>query len=264
LLLIPPAGGIETHDNTALSWVSRIIHFLILPALVFLLVPVFYKDWLRNRIDTIERAARWRIVVSVIFWLTIALLVLVGMRFFIDVYRGSDRFALALIKFVLVSFVLGYSLLYSWKELQYCHKKPLCNILAAGFVEQHNKFLNAHDFDKAYAALVKACETAPDEANIWCILAFFCETFLKKTAEADKYMAKAGELITTKKSGSDSDKACYLNYLGVILYERGEYDKGLDYMKQSIDIEPRPGRISSYEKKLSESRDKHRELKITD
>ena len=78
----------------------------------------------------------------------------------------------------------------------------------------------------------------------------------KDTADADKFMAKAEELITSKKATRDSEKACYLNYLGAILYERGDYQKGLEYIKQSIDIEPRPGRISSYEKKLSESRDK--------
>jgi hypothetical protein len=123
LNLALPGGGIEPRDNRALSWASRIIHSLTAATVVFWLALFFYKDWLRNRIDTIERAARWRIVVSVIFWLTIALLVLVGMRFFVVVYRGSDRFALALIKFVLVSFVLGYSLLYSWKELQYCRRR---------------------------------------------------------------------------------------------------------------------------------------------
>lgn len=254
-----PRGSVEPRDNKALLWASRIIHFLTAPALVFWLVLFFYKDWLRDRIDMIERAARWKIVVSLSFWLTIALLVLVGMRFFIDIYRGSDRFVFALIMFVLVSFVLGDSLLYFWKEWQYCRKKPLCNILAAGFVEQHTKFLNAHDFDKAYTALVKACETAPDEAKLWCILAFFCETFCNKTAEADKYMATAEELLTKKKAGGDSDKACYLNYLGSILYGRGEYDKGLECMKQSIDIEPTPGRISSYEKKLAEYGNKNRE-----
>jgi tetratricopeptide (TPR) repeat protein len=256
LNLLLPGYGIEPRDNKALLWASIIIRFLTAPALVFWLLLFFYKDWLRNRIDTIKRAARWRIVVSLSFWLTIVLLVLVGMRFFIDVYRGSDRFVFALI---IPMLLMGYSLLYFWKEWQYCRKKPLCNILAASFVEQHNKFLHSHDFDKSYAALVKACETAPDEPKLWCILASFCETFCNKTAEADKYMATAEELLTKKKAGSNSDKACYLNYLGSILYERGECDKGLEYMKQSIDIEPTPGRISLYEKKLAESRDKRRE-----
>ena len=141
-------------------------------------------------------------------------------------------------------------------DLRYYCKQPFCNIAAAGLLEKHTKFLTAHDFDKAYDVLVKACETAPDGTELWCRLALFCEVFRKDTTETDKWMAKARELISTKKANSDSDNACYLNYLGTIIYERGEYDKGLEYMKQSIDIEPRPGRINIYEKKLSEFKDK--------
>lgn len=254
-----PGSGIEPRDNRALSWASRIIHFLTSPMVLLWLLLFFYEDWLRKRIDTIERAARWRIVVSVIWWLTIALLVLVGTKFFVVVYRGSEKFVFALINFILLSFFVGFCLLYSWKAFQYCCTHSLRNIAAACLLGQHTKFLRAKEFDKAYAALVKACEIAPDGILLWCGLAFFCETFRKNTVEADRYMARAAELLTTKKSSSNSDKACYLDYLGSILYERGEYDKGLEYMKQSIDIEPTPGRISSYEKKLAESRDKRRE-----
>jgi tetratricopeptide (TPR) repeat protein len=249
-------GGFGHRHNEALLWILIIIRPISVITTVFWLALFFYKDWLRGRIDTIERASRMRIVVSVLWWLTITMLALPGIRFFIVSYRGSDRLVFASIEFVLLSLCLGYILLTSWPEWRYFRTQPLCNIVAAYLLEQHSKFAHARNFDKAYAVLIKASEIAPDELELWCRSAFFCEMIRKDRAEADKFMAKAEELITSKKATRDSEKACYLNYLGTILYGRGDYQKGLEHIKQSIDIEPRPGRISSYEKKLSESRDK--------
>jgi tetratricopeptide (TPR) repeat protein len=247
---------LSTGTIKALWWAGKIVFFISIPLMVSLVALFFYADRLRSRMDTTELAARMKIVASIIPWLTIILLIIIEARFFIILYRGSDHLVFTSINFLLLSLCLGISLFYSWPVAQYCRKQPLCNIVAACLLEQHSKFVNARDLDKAYVALVKACETAPDELELWCRLAFFCEMIRKDTAEADKFMAKAEELITSKKATRDSEKACYLNYLGAILYERGDYQKGLEYIKQSIDIEPRPGRISSYEKKLSESRDK--------
>jgi len=221
--------------------------------MVFLVTLLFYEDWLRRRIDTIERAYRMRIVVSIIFWLTIVFLVLIGARFVVILYRGSDHLISTSIRFLLLGLCFGFLLLYSWKSLLYFRKRPLCNIVAACLIEQHDKFVKASNLDKAYSALVKACEAAPDGVWLWCRLALFCERTRKNSAEADKYMARADELITTK-ANSIGDKACYLDYLGLINYVRGEHDTGLEYIKQAIDIEPKPYRIKLYEELLSDSK----------
>jgi tetratricopeptide (TPR) repeat protein len=251
-------AALSADEMKALWWAGKIIFFTSIPLMVFLVALFFYEDWLRKRIDTIELAHRMRIIVSIIFWLTIILLVLIEIRFVIILYRGSDHPISTSIRFLLLSLCFGYLLLYSWKSMLYFRNRPLCNIVADGLLYQSEKFLNARDFDKAYDALVKACEVVPDKIEPWCRLADFCELIRNDKAEADKYISKAGELITTNKANSVSERACYLNYLGSILYEREEYEKGLEYIKQSIDIEPRPGRISSYEKKLSEWREKQK------
>jgi tetratricopeptide (TPR) repeat protein len=254
------AKGIVNLQHSKTLWLSLIIiRFLIMFIMILWLVCTFYNDWMRERLDRIEQAARMKIVVSVFWWLTITLLVLLGLEFLIILYRGSHRIVFASIESVLLIILVSCFLPFAWDNLQYFRKRPLCNIVAACLREQSGKFLHTHDFDKAYAALIKASEISPDETELWCRLAFFCELIRKDTTEADKFIAKAGELITTKKDGDSSDKACYLNYLGTILYGRGECEKGLEYVKQSIDIGPNPGRINSYEKMLSEWREKQKE-----
>ena len=244
-------AALSTGTIESLWWAGKIVFFILL-LMVFWVALFFYADHLRSRIDTIELAARMKFVVSVAWWVTIALLVLLGAEFLIVLYKGSHRIVFAAIQFLLLSLCLGFLLLDSWIMLKYFRTHTLRNVVAVCLREQSDKFIHARNFDKAYAVLIKASETAPDETEIWCRLAFFCELIRKNTTEADEFIAKAGELIATKKVVSNSDKTCYLNYLGTILYGRGECEKGLEYIKQSIDIEPSPGRISSYEKKLLE------------
>ena len=250
--------SIQPQHSKALRWARGIISFISMCSVVFWVVLCLYEDWLRSRIDAAERAARMRIVVSVIWWLTIALLILLGTKYLIVLYGGSHRIIFDLIGFVLFSLCFGYFLLHYWQALKYFRIQPLCNIVAAGFLKQHDKFVEAGDFDKAYTVLVKACEIAPDRLWLWCKLAVFCEKFRKNIEEADRFIAKAEELITTNKANKDSDKACYLDYLGLINYLRGESQKGLDCLKQATDIEPMPERIKLYEQMLSQNPAKHR------
>ncbi len=252
-------AALSISSIKSLRLAGTIVLFITMPLLVSLVALFFYSDRLRNKVDGIESAARLRRIALIIPWLTIILLALIGIKFVIVLYYRSDHLIYDSIQFLLIGLPIVYLLLYSWTMAEYCRIKPLHTIVAACLCEQSGKFIHTRDFDRAYAALVKASETAPEEVELWCRLAFFCEMIRKDTAEADKFMAKAEELITSKKATRDSEKACYLNYLGTILYERGDYQKGLEYIKQSIDIEPRPGRISSYEKKLSESRDKQQD-----
>ncbi|MDD5064271.1 MAG: hypothetical protein PHQ35_05880 [Phycisphaerae bacterium] len=211
-----------------------------------------YKDWLRRHLEIVTYAVWMKKVVFALWWAVVFALAMSAVRIFFIFNHYSDKFVFHLVTMLPLSFWLVYELMTLRAERRYYHKQPLCNIVAAGLLERGNEFLNAHDFDKAHDAFLKACETAPEGIFLWCQLAHFCELFRNNTTETDKYMAKAEELISAEKANSDSDKACYFNFLGMILYERGEYEKGLEYMKQSIDLRPNPGRIKSYEEKLSE------------
>ncbi len=241
---------------------DKIAQTLMSFTLALWIILSLYKDRLRNKLETIEQAIKTRKFAYIFWWATIFLLVLFSARVITFFYHSSGKLVFNIVTLSLIGFFLVYSLMNSRAELKFCRKQPLCNIAAAGLLEKHNKFLADRDFDNAYNTLVKACETAPDGTELWCRLAYFCELIRKNTTETDKYMARAKELISEKKASSDSDKACFLNYLGSITYERGEYEKGLEYMKQSIDIEPRQGRINTYEKKRSEFEAKKNNSKL--
>jgi len=216
-----------------------------------------YKDWLRRNLETVTftYAIQMKKVVNAVWWAMVLALAMSAVRIFTILNRYSDKSVFSLVTALPLSFWLMYELVSLRAERRYYRKQPPCNIVAAGFLKKHDKFLDEQDFDKAYDALIKACETAPEGTYLWCRLAYFCEKFRKNTEETDRYMAKAGELITTKKSKSDTDRACYFEYLGLINCLRKDLQKGLDFLKQANDIEPKPERIKLYEQLLSESRD---------
>jgi tetratricopeptide (TPR) repeat protein len=193
-------------------------------------------------------------VISIIFWLIFVLLVLLVAEFLIVLYCGSYRIVSHLIASAVFCLCFGYLLLNYWQALKYFRTQPMHKIVAACLLEQHDKFVKSGDLDKAYSALVKACKSVPDAVCLWCRLALFCERTRKNSVEADTYMAKAEELITTTKADGISDKACYFDYRGLLNYVRGERDKGLEFIKQAIDIESKPSRIKMYEELLSDSK----------
>lgn len=233
-------------------WLDKITQVLVSLTLALWIMLFLYKVQLRYKLETTGHAVKLRKAAQIHWWVTIIALAMLSARIVSFFYHSSDKLVFNIVMLSFMWLLLVYFLARSRAELKYFREQPLCNIAAAGLLEKHTKFLNAHDFNKAYDLLLKACETAPDGTELWCRLAHFCELFRKNAAETDKYMARAKELISGKKANSASDKACFLNYLGSITYERGEYEKGLEYMKQSIDIEPREGRINMYEEKLSE------------
>ncbi|MGD0551075.1 MAG: hypothetical protein ABSB25_00335 [Sedimentisphaerales bacterium] len=237
---------LSTNPIKPLRFAGEIVFFISMLLMVSLVVLFFYVDGLRNKVDTIEWAARLRRIALIIPWLTIILLALIGIKFVIVLYYHSGHFIYNSIELSLIGLLVGYLLLYSWGMAQYCRTKPLSTIAATCLLEQHEKFVKARDLDKAYSTLLKACEMNLDGVWLWCRLAIFCEHTRKNSAEADDYMAKANELITTK-ANNIGDKACYLDYLGLLNYVRGECNKGLEYIKQAIDIEPKPFRIKTYE-----------------
>jgi tetratricopeptide (TPR) repeat protein len=241
---------VDIQHSKYLWWAIEITRLLTIITIILWLVLSFYSDWLRSRIDSIERASRMKIVVSVIWWGIIIILILLAIKFLMVLCRGSHQIVLASIKYAIISLLFVWVLPDIWRSFQYFHTQPTCKIIAASFVERHEKYVKISNFDKAYSALLKACETDPDRVWFWCKLALFCQQFRKNSAEADKYMTKAEELTTT----NISDKACYLDYLGLINYLRGERDTGLGYIKQAIDIESKPYRVKLYEGLLSDSK----------
>jgi tetratricopeptide (TPR) repeat protein len=247
-------SGLDQQHSKYLWLAINITRLLIIITVVLWLALVLYSDWIRSRIDSIQCVARMKIIASVIWWSTVIILILLAIKFSLVLYRGSHNIIFTSVKYALMSLLLVWFLPYAWNTFRYFRTQPACNIIAASFVERHDKYVKKSDFDKAYSALLKACETNPDSVWFWCKLALFCEHTRKNSAEADKYMAKAEELITTTKATNISDKAYYLDYLGLINYLRGEHDKGLTYIKQAIDIEPKPFRIKTYEELLSDSK----------
>lgn len=246
-------AAVSNDTLKTLSWTGKILRLVSLPLWAFLLALLFYIDWLRSKVNNVELAARMRIVASTILWLTIILLSLIGTRFILILLCGSDSLISTSIKFLLLCLCLGFSLVYSLPMAKFCRTQPLNKIAAACLREQHNKFAKASKFDEAYSTLLKACETDPEGVWSWCKLALFCERTRKNSAEADEYIAKAEELVTTTKANNITDKACYFDYLGLLNYLRGERDKGLEFIKQAINIESKPFRIKLYEELLTHS-----------
>lgn len=244
------------HLTIGASWwfekMARVIRLLTFALWLALLC---YKDRLRKKLEIIEHASRIKKVVNAVWWTTVFALALVTVEVFTVFYNNSDKSIFGLIILSLIIFLLVDTLVTSRAERRYFRKQPFCNIVAAALLEKHNKFLDEQDFDNAYNALVKACETVPERTYLWCKLAFFCEEFRKDKAESDKYMTKAKESISAEKAKSNSDKACYFEYLGLINCLRKDLQKGLDFLKQANDIEPKPERTKLYEQLLSESRD---------
>jgi tetratricopeptide (TPR) repeat protein len=87
--------------------------------------------------------------------------------------------------------------------------------------------------------------------ELWCLLAYLSELINNKN-EADECIQKAGALVESGKHPTNKEIACYENYLGYILYGRGQIVKGLEHVKRSVDIDPNPARVAEYEKTLAE------------
>jgi len=239
-------------------WILLILHFISIAILIPALLLYFYIDWLHFNCNTIELTRRAIFVVFIQLWLIFISLILLPVEYFMTLYIGSHKILYDSVLFIFFGLFFGYLLFCYWNLLKYLRKWPLNHIVADSLREQFLKFLHNHDYDKAYNALIKATEIAPDETEIWCRLALFCELNRKNTNEADEYMAKAGD-VKIKDTLNNDKEACYLNYRGLILYYRGDCQKGLEYIKQSIDIGPNPGRINDYEKKLAQWKENQKE-----
>lgn len=247
-------ASVSTDTIKTFGVVKGVVIIISTLLLIPFVILTFYENWLRNRVDTIEKVLRAKKIVSVMFWIIFALFVFQVTEFLIILCYGSHRIIRNSIAHTVFCIGFGYFLLMYWKALKYFQTQPLDKILVGCLLNQCDKFIKRKKFDKAHSAIVKACETFPEEVVLQCKLAFFCERHLQNTAEADKYMAKAEELITTTRANNVSNRAIYFDYLGLINYTRGEYEKGLEFIKKAIDIELKPFRVQLYEAMLAESK----------
>ena len=96
-------------------WLALIIiRFLIMVIMILWLVLIFYSDWKRKRIDRIEKVARMKNIISVIWWLNITILILLATEFLIVLYRGSYRIVFASIELVLLIILFSCFLPVTW------------------------------------------------------------------------------------------------------------------------------------------------------
>ncbi len=82
-------------------------------------------------------------------------------------------------------------MVYEKESVDYFRNKSQSTILAAILLERYNKYCEKKNYEKAYAALFRACEVKPSAMELWCRLAFFCDIVMKKSSEADEYLEKA-------------------------------------------------------------------------
>jgi tetratricopeptide (TPR) repeat protein len=243
---------IQFKNNKNLWFALIIIRLIIIISIILWASLNFYFTWIYNNIDKVEQAFRLKFAISVMWWTNIIILSLIIAEFLVVFFHGSHRIVLFSIEHILIGILFGWFLLYTWDYFRFFGKRPLNHIFSACLSAQHERFVKSGDFDKAYFALLKACENRPDGIWFWCKLALFCERTRKNSAEADKYMANAGELITSNKVNNISEKASYFDYLGSIYYDRGEKGKCFASFKQAIEIEPSQKRKKAYEESFLE------------
>jgi tetratricopeptide (TPR) repeat protein len=152
----------------------------------------------------------------------------------------------------------GIALLYVYlfleqKELlSYFRIHKPSTVVAAHFNQQHINYFNSGDFQKAHDFLLKACQAEPAAIELWSQLAFLCEMVLHDSTRADRYIQEIETILESGKKATAKEIACYENYLGYILCNRGRNYEGLEHIRKAIELDPDPDRIVKYDEKLSE------------
>jgi tetratricopeptide (TPR) repeat protein len=163
---------------------------------------------------------------------------------------------------LLVTFVLLFLWMFrdELKRFKWFKENSPSAVLVGSFLEQIRKLLKAHKFDQAKDYLVKSCEIITDNVELWCRLGFYNELLLKKQDEAIRCMKQAKSILESAKP-SYKEIACYENYLGYILCNRGQTEEGLKHIEKSIELDPNPGRIKRYNEKLAEFNRQNKTIK---
>lgn len=222
---------------------------------------MLYKDRLHRQLTDIPSASRIKQVSQVLFWILLAGVFISGAHLFYQAINALAVLSLPSTYLLTFSFLvhLAVTLVFIYfffeqrETLNYFRTHNASVVLANHYLQMYEKKLNSGNIQEAEQYLIKACEVESESVELWCRLAFFYEMGTRKTNEATKCMQKAKELVSLGPHRSNKKiVACYENYLGYILCNRGHSQKGLVHIKRSIDIDPNPGRIKRYKEKLAE------------
>ena len=250
----------QAEFSTTLHLLSIFLRALSTLSLAMVLILLIYKGWISKDFGTVEKAIRVKKASKVLYQLLVMTIIL---------YSGTlvlRLFELAKLQNIQLSglfyrhtiFILGsilfcvFLFLEQKKPLDYFRTNKPSAIVAAYYNEQYSKFVQSGDIQEAYNSLIKACENAPYGVELWCQLAFLCETTMLRSCEADKYMQKAKEAIESTEVPNNKEIACYENYLGYILCNRGQNSEGVKHIERSIELDHNPHRVALYEKKIAE------------
>lgn len=176
----------------------------------------------------------------------------------IDMSRvGKKQFNyISPILLIVICILTGY---YFWnlrKIFLYFKSKSNSTIQAAYYVQKHEESLEKRKLQESYKFLLKACEVLPDNIELCCRAASFCEMVLQDANKADDLIGRARVLVEANKNLNNKSLACYENYKGIILCNRENFEEGYQHIEKSIELDPTPTRITNYKKMRSEIRQK--------
>lgn len=225
-------------------------------ALVASMAMLTYIKRLQKNLEQEKSCLRIKLVASAVYYLLIFSIVIYSVRLtsLIIGFKNAHFQTSALVQFHLLA-AFGLVAFCAWLFLQqrtyltYFKSQKLSSIHAAYYLEQHSNFLRNGDVKKAYDSLFTACQKAPYGVELWCRLAFLCET-LNSKGEADQYIQKAKSLLEAEKEPSNKEIACYENYFGAILWCRGQDSKAIEHVERSIKLDANDGRKATYQKML--------------
>jgi tetratricopeptide (TPR) repeat protein len=256
--LFVPKGGSRAQIG---YWIlPRWLRTSLTCPIMAVLILIELKDWLLKRLEKVKNAVMIKRISTVLYYLLLVFIVANSSVLFFQLaglmragnIQLADLFHSKMIDLSGVALLYVYLFLTQKESLSYFRNHEPSTIVAAYYNQQHINCLNSGDFQKARDFLLKACQAEPAAVVLWSQLAFLCETVLHDSAQADRYMQEAEAIIESGKKLTDKEIACYENYLGHILCNRGRNYEGLEHIRRSIELDPEPNRIAKYEEKLSE------------
>lgn len=224
------------------------------------LLLTFYLEHKLTKLQTLDSAKRLKYVAYTSFYLLLVLWALLVTRLIIatrNIATNDQSPATSLIDFdyiilVVMMFLSTWLIKDEVKRYNWFRKKTLSAVLVSSLFDKHLELLKAHNFEQSKDCLIKACEVEPNSVMLWSSLGHFYEVFLNNKDESDQCMNKAKSILESSKEPDQKDIACYENYFGYILCNRGQTEEGLKHIEKSIELDPNPGRIGTCNEKLAE------------
>jgi tetratricopeptide (TPR) repeat protein len=225
-----------------------LLAFLIMYVLI-LAYSMYFRKY-RSKVNSLDKALKWKNISLSLYFFQLALIAAFSIMLILVLFGliGSHR---AIYFLVIGIAILVEQFIENRKLHGYLKTSDPPTILAGALIEQHDICVKSRQFEKAYQFLKMACDTRPDSMASWGRLATFCELILKDHQKADEYLMRDKNLLESK-TPTNEEIATYENYLGNVLFYRGERMAGLEHLKKSIELSPNSLRISGYEAKRRE------------